>query len=90
MPRTWGAELRHASIAQLEEQRTLNPKVAGSIPAGGTMARSTYIYFVQGRQGEPVAAFTVKHEMMTWLEQNPGDYTLWRLSDGGHRPPELM
>jgi hypothetical protein len=36
------------------------------------------------------AGFTVKHEMKTWLDRNPGDYTIWRLSDGGHRPPVLM
>ena len=31
--------LRHALVAQLAEQRTLNPKVEGSIPSGGTVRR---------------------------------------------------
>ena len=31
---------RHALVAQLAEQRTLNPKVPGSIPGGGTSERS--------------------------------------------------
>lgn len=38
------------------------------------------------KNGTPVVGFTVKHEMMTWLERNPGDYAIWRLGDGGHRP----
>ena len=29
--------LKHASVAQLVEQRTENPRVVGSIPTGGTM-----------------------------------------------------
>ena len=29
-------DLRHASVAQLVEQRTENPRVVGSIPTGGT------------------------------------------------------
>lgn len=45
------------------------------------MARSTYIYLVTmtdahgpaGCQGEPVAAFTVKREMASWLRDKPGD-----------------
>jgi hypothetical protein len=54
------------------------------------MARSSYIYLVLGLQGEVEAAFTVKHEMRTWLERNPGDYELWRIGDGGTRPPTRM
>jgi hypothetical protein len=55
------------------------------------MARSTYVYVVMDGT-EPVAGFTVKHEMATWLERNPGDYTIWRLSDGlmQSRPPAIM
>ena len=50
------------------------------------MARSTYVYVVTiVGVVPPVAGFTVKHEMMTWLERHPGDYRIWRLSDGGHR-----
>jgi hypothetical protein len=51
------------------------------------MARSTYIYLVTGPLRIPVAGFTVKHELQTWLERNPGEYELWRLSDGGSREP---
>jgi hypothetical protein len=47
------------------------------------MARSTYVYVViSNDNGLPVAGFTVKHEMKTWLERNLGDYTIWRLADG--------
>lgn len=45
------------------------------------MARATYIYIVT-EGNRPVAAFTVKHELKTWLERNPGDYVLWRGGDG--------
>lgn len=43
----------------------------------------------------PVAGFTVKHEMKTWLERNLDERTaeefrIWRLSDGGHRSPVEM
>lgn len=53
------------------------------------MARSTYVYVVLDHVG-PVAGFTVKHEMVTWLERNPGEYLIYRLSDGGHRPAIVM
>lgn len=66
----------------------------GSIPGGGAMARSTYVYVVMD-QDKPVSGFTVKHEMKTWLERYPGEYTIWRINDGlGYanesRPPVDM
>ena len=36
----WVAIATHASVAQLVEQRTENPRVVGSIPTGGTSGRS--------------------------------------------------
>jgi hypothetical protein len=54
------------------------------------MARSTYIYLALGRQGEVEAAFTVKHELVTWLEHSQGDYELWRIPDGGHGEPSRL
>jgi hypothetical protein len=38
------------------------------------MARSSYIYIVQNGDGLVLAAFTVKHELSTWLDQNGGRY----------------
>ena len=53
------------------------------------MARSSYVYIVMGPSPDlmsddvPVAAFTVKHEMITWLKKcqidGPG---VLRLRDG--------
>jgi hypothetical protein len=37
------------------------------------VARSSYIYVVSEACG-PVAAFTVKHELMTWLHHQPEDH----------------
>ncbi len=60
------------------------------------MARSTYIYVVEryvdysGETYAVTAAFTVKHEMQTWLDRNPGDYRIWRMSDGASRDPILL
>jgi hypothetical protein len=54
------------------------------------MARSTYVYVVL-RGGEPVAGFTVKHELLTWLEHHHGNHVVYRLGDGGAgRPPQRM
>jgi hypothetical protein len=55
------------------------------------MARSTYIYLVT-KDGSPVAAFTVKHELATWLSRNQGDYVLYRIGDGlrQSKPPTIM
>lgn len=47
------------------------------------MARSTYIYVVMDSGDEVVAAFTVKHELLTWLSSHTNDdYHVWRLDDG--------
>ena len=55
------------------------------------MARSTYIYLVTGALRLPVAAFTVKHELKTWLARNPGEYEFWRIGDGGYgREPTVF
>lgn len=60
------------------------------------MSRSTYIYlaeyFAWGEQW-PAAAFTVKHELVSWLksQDNPGEYRVFRMSDGDHgKDPALM
>jgi hypothetical protein len=49
------------------------------------MARSSYVYVVtDGPVGPPVAAFTVKHELLTWVERSYEKaqfHTYWRLSD---------
>jgi hypothetical protein len=50
------------------------------------MARSAYIYVVtDGPVGPPVAAFTVKHELLTWIERQPPArpqyLNFWRLPD---------
>jgi hypothetical protein len=46
------------------------------------MARSNYIYVVNALT--PVAAFTVKHELLTWLGKQEGldGLTVYRLTDG--------
>ncbi|GAB9152965.1 hypothetical protein [Bradyrhizobium diazoefficiens] len=52
------------------------------------MARSTYIYTVT-TNGAPEAAFTVKHELVTYLgKRDPTrpPYVIYRLYDGGKRP----
>jgi hypothetical protein len=54
------------------------------------MARSNYIYilFRENNDGTNiiVGAFTVKHELMSYIEQIPGTYTARRYRDG--RPAE--
>lgn len=50
------------------------------------MARSTNVYVVNSWYGSPIAAFTVKHELVTWLrKQPPIAFILWRVPDGGPR-----
>jgi hypothetical protein len=58
------------------------------------MARSSYIYLLQDTEetdpGRPVAAFTVKHELVTWLEHSRslwGHLKLYRLKDSPHWNP---
>jgi hypothetical protein len=47
------------------------------------MARSSYVYVVMNGFREPVAGFTVKHELLTWLTDNRQDgYRVWRIRDG--------
>ncbi len=50
------------------------------------MARSTYVYVVlnDATGGDPVAGFTVKHELVRWLKSRPfpGVYRVWQLPDG--------
>lgn len=51
------------------------------------MARSTYIYLIQ-EDNKPYAAFTVKHEMISYLSQLCGDYTgitILRMKDNPNR-----
>lgn len=46
------------------------------------MARSQYVYVVQAKGCiTPLAAFTVKHEMETWLSRynGPADLIYWRV-----------
>ncbi len=47
--------------------------------------RSTYIYIVQDSWGEIDAAFTVKHEMETYLKHGhaPERHSVVRVRDGG-------
>lgn len=55
------------------------------------MARSTYVYVARTADGAVVAAFTVKHELIRWIGNNPDacDNVL-RLRDGGYGEPEVM
>ena len=50
------------------------------------MARSTYIYLLTDPDDHDavVAAFTVKHEMVTWANRNSGfdHYGVLRMRDG--------
>lgn len=51
------------------------------------MARSQYIYMVVDQSGGPVlAVFTVKHELITWLDRRTtgaAEDEVWRHHDGG-------
>lgn len=58
------------------------------------MARSSYIYIVMGAiSRKPVASFTVKYELLTWLRTRRGLSTIrvFRTGDGisQDRPVEL-
>jgi hypothetical protein len=52
------------------------------------MARSSYIYIFQTIDNKPLAAFTVKHEAITFWENHLDSdptYVLLRIYDGGPR-----
>ena len=55
------------------------------------MARSTTIWVIQSTvTDEPFAAFTVKHELKTWLEEREhqvAGFRLFRVPDGLHHDP---
>jgi hypothetical protein len=54
------------------------------------MARSSYIYLLSRHlwsrdPGQPVTAFTVKHEMISWLDRNRDEWDslrIFRVADG--------
>lgn len=52
------------------------------------MARSTCVYVVVGSDDVPIAGFTVKHELITWLGRRQDEEYLvtngrvWRCGDG--------
>jgi len=50
------------------------------------MARSTCVYVVMRTGAMPVAGFTVRHELITWLTRHPEvrepDFAVWRCGDG--------
>jgi hypothetical protein len=49
------------------------------------MARSTYIYLVT-MGSVPLAAFTVKHELESWVARNTvNGMTIWRMFDSPRR-----
>jgi hypothetical protein len=65
------------------------------------MARSTYIYIVMGPNGgehdEPWSAFTVKHELVTYVARHSGSWkrssvSIWRVQDGkwARKAPQLV
>lgn len=59
------------------------------------MSRSTYIYVVTNvwyDQTTLVAAFTVKHELVTWANENDPKrkYTYERVRDGGAAEEPVM
>lgn len=56
------------------------------------MARSTCVYVVLTEGGVPLAGFTVKHELVTWLRrgsENPDDVQIWRCGDGPWQKPPV-
>lgn len=63
------------------------------------MARASSIWLVYHESGTVVAAFTVRHEMLTWVSSQPEPVSTWtvhRLPDNPsgsemcHRIPELV
>ena len=57
------------------------------------MARAHTIWLVVSDRLGPLKAFTVKHELKTWLDKQPGYmkifWSIWSLPDGegGYPPP---
>jgi len=58
------------------------------------MARSHYIYVVRycGEPEDIVTAFTVKHEMVSWVKRNGGHLMFYadRVRDGSKEPVTMM
>lgn len=50
------------------------------------MARAMHIWLVQDTQGDVVAAFTVKHELGSWLDKHGVNFLVSRIQDGRHNP----
>jgi len=54
------------------------------------MARSSYVYIVtSAATGAPEAGFTVKHELVTYLNKRDPlrpPYRIYRMRDGGKEP----
>lgn len=51
------------------------------------MARAHSVYLVSNQQSEPVAAFTVKHECISWCRRVAhSDWTVTVIPDGGGTP----
>lgn len=46
------------------------------------MARSSYIYILYNINDDLEGAFTVLHELKTFVERNPGSYYAHRYRDG--------
>lgn len=55
------------------------------------MARSTTIWVVMDSEDNPlpVAAFTVKHELISWLKRHPGAVRLCRVFRCSDNPAQL-
>ena len=52
---------------------------------GRLVPRSSYIYVVLGEEDMVLSAFTVKHELVSWLRREkiqPGDVAIYRAADG--------
>lgn len=59
------------------------------------MARSTHVYVVDVPNGPLVAAFTVKHELISWLRRHRSDvlwcvYRVTRLGDNSEAVPVVL
>jgi hypothetical protein len=44
-------------------------------------ATNTYVVMPEGCM-TPIAAFTVKHELLTWVGVRAVQYRIWRIKDG--------